>query len=226
MSLPYPCTTLPCAEPAPCPCRAVPRRALSCPMLSCSALPGPALARHFHSVFALLPCPPHCSAPWPVLHPVVPLRHVIRPALPLPCPPPYPVLSFTLRCRSSRHSNRFAFANPLSPARPVSRSTQPLLCIHLDCLRFVPPCTQLCLCAVIILTPDLCPAPVCVVLPARSPYSAIYSLLLSLPPLSACHALAPVWPSTMTCPWALFVMFFIPSDLSYLLPSALPVATF
>ena len=142
--------------------------ALLCPFLSSTLLvPGPLV------VFSTLPCP--CPA-----HPLS------------------RVMSSTLCCCSSHCTNRFAFTDPLSPARPALRSTLPLLCIHLDFyLPFVSACTQLYPCAVLILTPDLYPAPICAILPPNiSLLGHLHPILLSSP---FRYPSRPALPSTMAC---------------------------
>ena len=117
-------------------------------------------------------------------------------------------------------------------ARPILRSTLPLLCTHLDFyLPFFPPCTQLCPCPVLILPPGLYPATVCFALPSNisllcHPHTLLFPSLFHYPALSTTLALSPSLPSTMTCPYVPFAMPFQPSDLSYLMPSTLPVAMF
>ena len=147
------------------------------------------------TLICLLAYPPPCCAP----------RRILR-------PPPYPVLSFTLRYCSSHCTYHFAFTNPLSPVLPVLCSTLPLLRMHLDfCMPFFPPCTQLCPCPVLILTPDLYPAPVCAALASNisllcHPCPTLLPSLSQYPPYPA---LAPVLPSTMACLCVLFTMPFL-----------------
>ena len=93
----------------------------------------------------------------------------------------------------------------------------PLLYIHLDFyLPFVPQCTQLCPYSALILTPDLCLAPICAALPSNiSKLCHLRPILLSslfrYPPLPALQ-------STIASSCAPFAMPFLPSDLTYLLP--------
>ena len=131
-------------------------------------------------------------------------------------------MSFTLLCCFSRRISYFALTNPLSPDRHSLRSTLPLLRIFRATLHSTLPCP------VLTLTPDLCPAPVCAALPSK--ISLLYHLhTIILPSLS----LYPARPAPATGPpsfteyaCALFTMSFLPSNLPYLLPSALPVSTF
>ena len=187
-----------------------------CPALSFLSCPAPALPCHCHCPCPALPCAESVPAPATAV-PCVVLLYVALPC-PLACPPPYctpsscspscsaltlPItmsctISFTVRCCSSRRTNRFALANPLSPVRPALRSPLSLLRIHLDFyLNFMPFCTQPCPCPVLILTPDLCPDPVYAALPSTIPYSAIFALFFL--PSPAIHLALPL-PSTMACP--------------------------
>ena len=125
-----------------------------------------------------LACPPPCRAPSSCSPPWS--------ALALPTTLSY-AMSFTLCCRSSRLTNRFALNSSLSSGCPALHSTLPLLCIHLNFfLSFVPPCTQLCTCPVFILTPDIRSTPVCAPLPFN------ISLL--------CHLCAILLSSLSRCP--------------------------
>ena len=165
-----------------------------CPDMKCHSMPWP---EHCTLVCPLaipstLLCPLACSPPYRAP------RRVLRPGLPLCCPPPMGcAMSFTMRCCSSRLTNRFAFTPSLYSACPALRSTLPLLCIHLDFyLCFLPPCTQLCTCPVFILTPDLRSAPVCATLP--------YSISL------LCHLCAIILSSLSRCPPALALHYELP----------------
>ena len=82
LPLPCPCTStchFHCPSPAPAPAVSIP--ALSYAALPFLALPCRAMPCHcIHGLylppcFALLPCPPPCSAPWPALNTVRPLPY-------------------------------------------------------------------------------------------------------------------------------------------------------
>ena len=149
-------------------------------------------------------------------------------ALPLQCPPSYPVLCYPL-CAAVFPAVPIAL-RLLTLCPQVTLHCRPAPVIHsLDIyLPFVPPCTQLCPSSALILTPDLCLDPSVQPFPLTSPFSAICALFFFLPS-SAIHLALPcppLWalryaqgkPSAMACPGAPFAMPFICSEQPYLLP--------
>ena len=172
---------LPCPESTPAPaksCSALPYAALPCPDMSFHAQ-----TRAFHSVL------PSCHA----LHSALSLDLSSALLCPSSCPPPCSVpalpLPYPVLCHSpcdavlaaAPYQSLCVCYLSLSPACPTVFHPAPVLRLPEFYLHFVLPCTQLCPCTVLVLTPDLSPAPSVPSCPPTSPYSAIGVLFFFLP---------------------------------------------
>ena len=191
----------------------MPCHMLSCPALTCHSL----LWRVPFTLFCPLAMPSALLCPF--LSSTLLCPFVVFFALPCPCNGHHPILCYVIHSALlfSRRTNRFAFTEPVVPARPALRFTLPLLYINLDSyLPLVPSSTQLCPYDVLILTPDLCLAPVCAALPSNiSLLRHLHHILLySLFRFPS----RPALPSAMARPCAPFAILFLISDMPYLLP--------